>query len=268
MATYNNISASLYSFTGKERDAETGYSYFGARYYDSDLSGLFLSVDPMADKYPSISPYAYCAWNPLRLIDPDGRKIKGVTYNENTGEYSFTDDALNNGLDKYINIRTQTKSGKKSIEQMIKDGREFDVSIIDNPLFVNDDGKYYQLNGVTIGNKIIISTCLDKKSGEVSDAMVVDPDNNIYNRTVVASEKKIDFKSKDPAILAYFDSGLYTFNKKHPYRNIEELINGVGSHEEAHLFQKNEVRADTYRSEYDAYRKEKKSRKEYLHLHP
>ena len=60
------------SFTGKERDAETGYSYFGARYYDSDLSGLFLSVDPMADKYPSISPYAYCAWNPLKLVDPDG----------------------------------------------------------------------------------------------------------------------------------------------------------------------------------------------------
>ena len=47
------------SFTGKERDTETGYSYFGARYYDSDLSGLFLSVDPMSDKYPSISPYAY-----------------------------------------------------------------------------------------------------------------------------------------------------------------------------------------------------------------
>ncbi len=61
-----------FTFTGKERDEETGFSYFGARYYDSDLSGLFLSVDPMADKYPSISPYAYCAWNPLKLIDSDG----------------------------------------------------------------------------------------------------------------------------------------------------------------------------------------------------
>ena len=29
----------------------------------------------MADKYPSISPYAYCAWNPVRLVDPDGREI-------------------------------------------------------------------------------------------------------------------------------------------------------------------------------------------------
>ena len=65
-----------FTFTGKEKDTETGYSYFGARYYDSDLSGLFLSVDPMADKYPSISPYAYCAWNPLKLVDDDGNEMK------------------------------------------------------------------------------------------------------------------------------------------------------------------------------------------------
>ena len=69
------LNISMNSFTGKEKDAETGYSYFGARYYDSDLSGLFLSVDPMADKYQSISPYAYCAWNPLKLVDPDGREV-------------------------------------------------------------------------------------------------------------------------------------------------------------------------------------------------
>ena len=66
------------SFTGKERDPETGYSYFGARYYDSDLSGLFLSIDPMSDKYPSISPYSYCTWNPLRLVDPNGDSIKVI----------------------------------------------------------------------------------------------------------------------------------------------------------------------------------------------
>ena len=63
------------SFTGKEKDSETGFYYFGARYYDPNLSGLFLSVDPMADKYPSISPYAYCAWNPVKLVDPDGKKV-------------------------------------------------------------------------------------------------------------------------------------------------------------------------------------------------
>ena len=63
------------SFTGKERDSETGFSYFGARYYDSDLMTGWLSVDPMADKYPNLSPYAYCAWNPVKLVDPDGEEL-------------------------------------------------------------------------------------------------------------------------------------------------------------------------------------------------
>ena len=66
------------SFTGKERDTETGYGYFGARYMDHELMTMWLSVDPMADKYPSISPYGYCAWNPMKLVDPDGRKIRAV----------------------------------------------------------------------------------------------------------------------------------------------------------------------------------------------
>ncbi len=60
--------------TGKELDVETGFSYFSARYLDHTLTTAWLSVDPMADKYPSVSPYAYCVWNPMKLIDPDGRK--------------------------------------------------------------------------------------------------------------------------------------------------------------------------------------------------
>lgn len=58
--------------TGKERDEETGYGYFGARYMDHELMTMWLSVDPLADKYPSISPYAYCAWNPVRVVDSNG----------------------------------------------------------------------------------------------------------------------------------------------------------------------------------------------------
>ena len=34
----------------------------------------WLSVDPLADKYPNISPYAYCNWNPIKFVDPDGRE--------------------------------------------------------------------------------------------------------------------------------------------------------------------------------------------------
>ena len=82
-------------FTVKERDEETSYSYFGARYYDSDLSGLFLSVDPMSDKYPSISPYAYCAWNPVKLIDPMGMDTI-VSINIDNGQINMEKNELHN----------------------------------------------------------------------------------------------------------------------------------------------------------------------------
>ena len=64
---------SIYKFTGKERDDETQYDYFGARFYDSRI-GRWLSVDPLADKYPGWSPYNYVLNNPLSFIDPDGQE--------------------------------------------------------------------------------------------------------------------------------------------------------------------------------------------------
>jgi RHS repeat-associated protein len=71
-----NLSATVsYTFSAKERDSETGLSYFGARYYSSDLS-IWLSVDPMSDKYPSLSPYVYCANNPVKLVDPNGDTLR------------------------------------------------------------------------------------------------------------------------------------------------------------------------------------------------
>ena len=64
----------IYTFSAKEKDVETGLSYFGSRYYSSDLS-IWLSVDPMASKYPSLSAYTYCANNPVKLVDPDGEEV-------------------------------------------------------------------------------------------------------------------------------------------------------------------------------------------------
>ena len=71
-AHYSLLTAnSTYTFSAKEKDIETGLSYFGSRYYSSDLS-VWLSVDPMSDKYPSLSPFVYCANNPVKLVDPNG----------------------------------------------------------------------------------------------------------------------------------------------------------------------------------------------------
>ncbi len=60
-----------YRFTGKELGDETGLYDFSARYLQTSL-GRFTTIDPLAEKYPSVSPYAYCNGNPVRYIDPDG----------------------------------------------------------------------------------------------------------------------------------------------------------------------------------------------------
>jgi RHS repeat-associated protein len=80
--------AETFTFSAKEKDAETGYSYFGSRYYTSDLS-IWLSVDPMSDKYPSLSPYTYCANNPIKLVDPNGEEFGD--YYDFYGNYLGTD---------------------------------------------------------------------------------------------------------------------------------------------------------------------------------
>ena len=78
-----------YTFSAKEKDTETGLSYFGSRYYSSDLS-IWLSVDPMAHKYPSLSPYVYCANNPIKLVDPNGEEIAPIY--DTHGNFLGTDD--------------------------------------------------------------------------------------------------------------------------------------------------------------------------------
>ena len=76
-ANYSLLTANslTFTFSAKERDPETGLSYFGSRYYSSDLS-VWLSVDPMAAKYASLSPYVYCADNPVKLVDPNGEEVE------------------------------------------------------------------------------------------------------------------------------------------------------------------------------------------------
>lgn len=61
-----------YSFNAKELDEETGMFYYEARYY---APPIFTSRDPLFEKYFWISPYAYCANNPVKYVDPSGCKI-------------------------------------------------------------------------------------------------------------------------------------------------------------------------------------------------
>ena len=70
----NSIWNTPYLFNAKEFDEETGMYYYGARYYDPRLS-LWISTDPLQEKYPHINSYCYTANNPILFVDPDGKAI-------------------------------------------------------------------------------------------------------------------------------------------------------------------------------------------------
>ena len=78
--------------------------YFGARYYDSE-TGIWISVDPLLDNYPSFSPYVYCANNPVKFVDPDGRDWYEF-HNKETGDKEI----------KWTDYKSQTEMDINGIE--------------------------------------------------------------------------------------------------------------------------------------------------------
>ncbi|MDH6392225.1 hypothetical protein M2480_003238, partial [Parabacteroides sp. PFB2-12] len=76
---------------------------FEARYYDPALGG-FLTMDPLAEKYYSTSPYAYCNNNPMRYIDPDGREWDDVL------EAERLKNLIENRIEKLNNDIAQSQS--------------------------------------------------------------------------------------------------------------------------------------------------------------
>ncbi|MDH5381342.1 MAG: DUF4329 domain-containing protein [Cyclobacteriaceae bacterium] len=78
---HSNTNRTPYLYNGKELDAlpsvvkrrreETGLYYYGARYYDP-VTSIFVSVDPLAEKYGFQSGYVYAANNPVRYVDVNG----------------------------------------------------------------------------------------------------------------------------------------------------------------------------------------------------
>ncbi|HOK21376.1 MAG TPA: RHS repeat-associated core domain-containing protein [Bacteroidales bacterium] len=108
----------------KELDNETSQTYFGARYYDSELSG-WLSVDPMSDEKRWISPNAYCQWNTLIRIDSTGlfdietgtiEKVDNLTkitkqINEKFGvKLTISDIVKANNIENVNKIQVRNKS--------------------------------------------------------------------------------------------------------------------------------------------------------------
>jgi RHS repeat-associated protein len=87
---YNNVingaENNFHTYNGKEHEKSLGLNWhdYGARRYDASI-GRWMSTDPYAEKYETLSPYTYVANNPVNAIDPDGRLIiyvNGLLFDE------------------------------------------------------------------------------------------------------------------------------------------------------------------------------------------
>jgi RHS repeat-associated protein len=107
-------------FTGKERDAESGLDYFGARYYGSSM-GRFMSPDWAAKAEPvpyskldnpqSLNLYSYVYNNPLSKADPDGHCAEDACVVEGGTALVVGGIAIVAGTEAYLS----TPSGQRSL---------------------------------------------------------------------------------------------------------------------------------------------------------
>ena len=94
-----------YKYNGKELDRMHGLDWYdyGARNYDAAV-GSWPTMDPLAEKYYSMSPYNYCGNNPIKYIDINGDSIIVDNYGNLIGQ---------NGKDKNVYLYSK-KSNKYS----------------------------------------------------------------------------------------------------------------------------------------------------------
>lgn len=92
-------------FAGKEDQAFAGLPYidFGARLYDP-ATARWSTSDPMAEKYTSISPFLFCAGNPVNIIDKQGDSLTIIDLN--------LIYAIYNGMEKGSKIELSIDNGK------------------------------------------------------------------------------------------------------------------------------------------------------------
>ncbi|MBS4034929.1 MAG: RHS repeat-associated core domain-containing protein [Ignavibacterium sp.] len=225
-----------YKFTEKERDTETNYDYFGARYYDSELA-RWTTIDPLADKFPGWSPYNYTLNNPLKYVDPDGREAVKADPDD-PEENRFAGKPINNtpkdlSADNY-------KLGDKNAVEITKDASNR-VSAIGNAIDKNAPKVLNSLSLVLLPvapqASLVLSTFATAWTAK-NDLNTGDFDNSavsILTTTLSMSKSEaVIYGAQGTQVL--YDFGC--FQKSEIPKSIQKEINGTNFKEQIERYRK------------------------------
>jgi RHS repeat-associated protein len=150
-----------YRYVGKEKDAESGLYYYGARYYTA-WTCRFISVDPLAGKYAQLSPYNYADNNPINDYDIDGMQNNNSdnsqqSQNQQNGQQPNTQNGQ--PYNPYASSGIQTRTTPKPAGRWGRiacDACELDV-LRNNPNAMNigTEGKIFYAPGVDVTGRMI-----------------------------------------------------------------------------------------------------------------
>ena len=209
-----------FKFTGKERDAETGMDYFGARYYSSDLS-VWLSVDPLAFKYPNESPYIYVGNRPINTIDPWGMdKVEDPNGNSGeAGDYKQTADK------KYLH----GKGMKTKVWDPKAEGQGNQAGV-ESGAYVDYDGDAIDFDSYGSNSQDGLKTDVNKSVGQyaVNERPGVSYTNNYVSRVSASlnTVSSVDGNSTMRMLTVYGSYQALGVNNLHVSMNIRIYVDG------------------------------------------
>ncbi|WP_195596691.1 DUF6443 domain-containing protein [Coprobacter fastidiosus] len=236
-ADNENPETQPYKFNGKELDLFHGLNWYDylARGMDP-AAGRFTAIDPLCEKYFALSPYVFCANNPVNYIDPDGMdwfrtKDNSVQYDPNIKKNSKLEDGYtylgetyqitdNNGniLENYradgsIVYKKEKSAYERMILQSQRTGNESMAILTDKNVIVMPDYKNdsHEIN-------------LSDYGYSINNGNIIDANRNKYNTIATVHTHPDGSPPSTHDIYSYGDLGFAAYST--PYKPVYVLQMG------------------------------------------